>query len=150
MNRGLASDDGLEITIDGSTLTIDEDFWLYPSGRGPSEPATQIKFAFELSADPDTILIESDMWGYCETLPTNVERALLAKGAATYLRDGSGTGTVGTGGSLKRLKQDDVEKEFGSTSSSATGEYSGTLQEQLEKQYQRSVSRYRAPWKVLA
>lgn len=123
-------------TVSDTAQVADENYWLEPSGSGPY---TRIRFAYQPSGNPQTIEINGQ-WGYTTTLPADVERALLGKAMAVYLRDVANA-YVGIGGSAQRIKQDDVEKDYGND---------GTLIKQFESSYRSCVARYMAPWKVMA
>jgi hypothetical protein len=134
MNVGLI--DITTFTVSDDAQTADVDYWLEPAGSGPY---TRIRFAYQPSGNPQTIEINGQ-WGYTTVLSADVERALIGKAIVRYLETQS-NGVIGLGGSPTRLKQDDVEKEFGEN---------GTLVKKLELAYNRCVMRYLAPWKVLA
>lgn len=141
LNSGLITVDSLN--VDGNELEEGFDFWLEPANE---DRKTRVVFNSLQNTNQQGIEINGH-WGYTDDLSSfpDVKRALLAKGAAEYCQDVSNT-VIGTGGSVKRMKQDDVEKEFGSTGGNS--EYSGTLIEQFGKRYRRTVARFLAPWKV--
>jgi hypothetical protein len=146
LNAGICSLTGLVMVVGGDTLTIDETWWLRPADAlVKGHPWTWIQYDFSVGTLPDDVDITA-RWGYCETLPESVKSALLRKGAAEWLRDHDNT-TLPATGAAKRVKQGMREIELGDT---GTGEYDGTLQAQFGRAYDRAVSRYQAPWKVLA
>lgn len=134
LNVGLL--DVTTFTVSDTAQTVEEDYWLEPAGSGPY---TRIRFAYQPSGNPQTIEINGQ-WGYTATLPADVERALLGKAMAVYLRD-TANGYNGIGGSPTRITQDDVSKDYGEN---------GTLIKQFERAYANAVARYAAPWKVMA
>jgi hypothetical protein len=129
----------LDITtfeVSDTAQVAGEDYWLEPAGSGPY---TRIRFAYQPAGEPQSIEINGE-WGYTTVLPADLERALIGKAVAVYLRD-TANAYVGIGGVPTRIKQDDVEKEYGEN---------GTLIKQFERAYANAVSRYLAPWKVMA
>lgn len=146
LNAGICSLAGLVMVVGGDTLTIDETWWVRPADALLKiQPYTWIQYDFSVGTLPDDIDITA-RWGYCATLPDSVTAALLRKGAAEWLRDGDNA-SMTTTGTAKRVKQGMREIELGDT---GNGEYDGTLQSQFGRAYDRAVSRYQAPWKVLA
>ena len=133
LNAGLVSID--EITVTDDVQTVEEHYWPKPS----TVPYTRIDFSYVPGGNPSSIEITGE-WGYCDTLPADVTSALLNAGIAEYLRTVSNP-FVGIGGAPKRIKQDDVEKDYGDN---------GGLVRLFDAEYQNCVARYLAPWKVLA
>jgi hypothetical protein len=133
LNAG--SIDPSEITYRTTVLTADEQYWLEPVN---DTAATRIVFSF-IPTGIQTLTIEG-FWGYCTELEEDVAQAIINKGVAEYLRQIANS-FVGIGGTVTEIKQDDVTKKFGEGSA---------LIDQYEAEYTRVVSRYLAPWKVLA
>lgn len=149
LNSGIYSATGLVIEVNEAEVTIDENFYLKRPADGlPDWPYTQVHFTYEIDCPINGISVTA-RWGFTDTLPDLVLRALLKKGAAEYLVDIANS-TNSLGGSLKRIKQDDVEKEYETTSGQGDGEYEGNLATQFDRAYKRVLSHYSAPWKVMA
>lgn len=133
LNIGLFELVGVEYREAAKTET--EDFWLEPTGKTPK---TRIQWEF-VPTGRETVVING-FWGYTDTLPADVEQAIYKIAAVEYMQNYA-NGAVGLAGIPKRIKQDDVEKEFGENDS---------LMKVLEREYHNTVMRYLAPWKVMA
>jgi hypothetical protein len=134
LNVGLI--DITTFTVSDEAQTVEEHYWLEPAGSGPY---TRIRFSYNPGGNPQSIEING-MWGYSTALPNDVEQALMGKAIAEYMQITSNA-YVGIGGAPTRIKQDDVEKEYGEA---------GTLIKMLTASYRSCVARYMAPWKVMA
>jgi hypothetical protein len=74
---GLASLSSL--TISGTTLTVDEDFFLMPTNAAARGlPITGVEFAAPVSGEPRSIAV-TGRWGYATTLPDAAYEAILCK-----------------------------------------------------------------------
>lgn len=135
-------DDTIIISIEDEVLDqVDPPYSLQPTGSvANGKPWTRIEFTYDVSSTEGGVEVHA-IFGYTATLPTNVKRALLRRGASEYLNDISNT-VVGTSGQVTEIKQDDVTKKYGNAG--------GSLQDDWNSYYDRIVMKYLAPWKVLA
>ncbi len=100
----------VSVTVDGTALTVNEDFWLRPFNG----PYTAIEFNTVQFGDPFTIVVNGKR-GVGSNIPLRAWDAVLEWAAGDVYRTAANVGTVATG-SVKRIEQDTVEVEYGGSS----------------------------------
>lgn len=114
----------VSVTVDGTALTVNEDFWLRPFNG----PYTSIEFNTVQFGDPFTIVVNGKR-GVGSNIPLRAWGAVLDYAAGGVYRTASNAGTVATG-SVKRIKQDSVEVEYAGGSSAMRQDTASILQDE--------------------
>lgn len=101
------------VSVDGSTLVLDSDYWLFPD----SSPYSSMKMATWLAGDPQSISVVGT-WGYGAAIPLPVWNGVLRLAAASVYRFAAATGAVPIG-PVTKVKAETTEVQYGGGGSSS-------------------------------
>ena len=123
------------LEIDGTELTENEDFYLYPL-QAPLErkPFSRVQFRVFQNGLPRTIVI-TGRWGYQETLTDDVKQAILRRSA--YHLIGQIAGLRSNGG-VDMWEEGDVKQSFGG------GKVMQQIAMMYDANYRAVMTRYKA------
>lgn len=109
------------VVVDGTTLTVNEDYWLQPYGG----PYTFIEFnaALVSNGDPQTCVVTGKR-GYAAQIPEEAYQAVLDWAAGEVYETAAMAGTV-SAGTPTEVKMETVTVKYGSSSSSGGGTDTG-------------------------
>lgn len=129
--------DVTSVSLDGDTLTEEEQYWLEPPGDGPYEA---IRFLGPVTGLPQTLVVNGKR-GYNTEIPPDLWDAVLDMACVKPVRAAVASGTVTPGG-ISEIKQGTVDLKFGGSGSSG-----GSLStaDQLEKDALAVFMRYQVP-----